>query len=674
MVCPNWEPSDRYGANGRAAVSVQILDIVIYSHDGRRRELALRPGNVNIVTGASKSGKSALIDVVDYCFGNGECHVPEGPIRRSVAWFGLRLQLATGQAFIARRCPSQRALSSEECFVDIGDTVGIPDAIQLRQTTNTKGLVALLSGWCGIRDNVHEPLPGQTRVALSATVRHGLAMCFQTQNELTRKEQLFHVSDPDPRKQGHKFQALQDTIPYFLGAVDDDYVRKREELRRLKDDLRSCERRLAELQALRGDGVSKADSLLAQARDAGLTAAAPNSWEDIIAALRVLGATPMAGVEQGLPDGAEFDRLSAERARLREDQRRLQDEIAAVRAYAQDERGFAHEAKEQQARLQSIGIFDGTDPAHTCPMCAQPLPTPAQPPTAEELKSTLSTLSARLYSVTQAAPQIEKAVAGLEGKLQRVQAALMKNRAAMEAVRAANDRLAQVQDEVARRAHILGRIALYLESLPELPDTKALEETAAVIRAQCAAIETELSDENIQERIESITSILGQQLTKWASLLELEHSKFPLRLDVRKLTVVADTADGPVPMQKMGSGENWVGYHLIAHLALHKWFAERNRPVPRFLFLDQPSQVYFPAEKDVDGSMGLVSENDRMAVSRMLKLVFDVVATVQSSARHGMQVIITEHADIDEDWFQSAIAERWRQGKKFVPDDWPRSN
>lgn len=648
-------------------MSVQIRDIVIYSHDGRRRDLALPPGNVSIVTGASKSGKSALIDVVDYCFGSGECHVPEGPIRRSVAWFGLRLQLETGQAFVARRCPSSRASSSEECFVDIGDTVGIPNADQLRQTTNTKGLVALLTGWCGIRDNIHEPPPGQTRAALSATIRHALALCFQPQDEIIRRQQLFHGSADN-----FVAQALKDTLPYFLGAVDDEYVRKREELRRLKDELRSCDRRLAELQALRGDGVSKAASLLAQARDAGLTTADPSSWEDTIAALQVLGATPMAGIEQGLPDGAEFDRLSTERARLRDDQRRIQDEISAVRAYAQDERGFAREATEQQARLQTIGIFDGVEPGHACPMCAQPLATPAEPPSAEDIKGTLATLSTRLASVTQAAPQIEKAVADLEAKLQRVQGALTKNRSAMEAVRTASDRLAQVQDEAARRAHILGRIALYLESLPELPDTKALEEKAAGLRSQCAALEAELSDDHIQERIDSITSILGQQLTEWARRLELEHSKYPLRLDVKKLTVVADTADGPVPMQRMGSGENWVGYHLIAHLALHRWFAERTRPVPRFLFLDQPSQVYFPAEKDVDGSMALVSEDDRLAVSRMLKLVFEVVAGASTAGSPGMQVIITEHADVNEPWFQDAVAERWRQGKKLVPDDWPR--
>jgi hypothetical protein len=125
--------------------------------------------------------------------------------------------------------------------------------------------------------------------------------------------------------------------------------------------------------------------------------------------------------------------------------------MVAVRAYAEDERGFAREAREQRSRLETIGIFEGVEPGYACPMCAQPLPTLVQPPSAEELKGTLATLSTRLDSVTQAAPQIERAVADLKGRLQRVQAALTRNRSGMEAVRAANDRLAQVEDDAARR-------------------------------------------------------------------------------------------------------------------------------------------------------------------------------------------------------------------------------
>jgi uncharacterized protein YPO0396 len=56
-------------------MTMQILDIVLYSHDGRRREVKLNAGRMNIITGDSKTGKSALIDIVDYCFGAGECRV-----------------------------------------------------------------------------------------------------------------------------------------------------------------------------------------------------------------------------------------------------------------------------------------------------------------------------------------------------------------------------------------------------------------------------------------------------------------------------------------------------------------------------------------------------------------------------------------------------------------------
>ena len=187
---------------------------------------------------------------------------------------------------------------------------------------------------------------------------------------------------------------------------------------------------------------------------------------------------------------------------------------------------------------------------------------------------------------------------------------------------------------------------------------------------ECDQLEGELSEARVWERVDSIISILSQRMSQWAQFLDLEHSESPLRLDVKKLTIVADTPDGPLPMERMGSGANWVGYHLIGHLALHQWFAERDRPVPRVLFLDQPSQVYFPSEMDVDSSLEPVSEDDRRSVLRMFKFVFEVIESIAPA----LQVIITEHADIGERWFQDAIAERWRAGRKLIPDDWPRND
>jgi hypothetical protein len=361
--------------------------------------------------------------------------------------------------------------------------------------------------------------------------------------------------------------------------------------------------------------------------------------------------------------------LSTERGDLLQTQRRIRADIDAARTFSKDEKGFSHEAKEQTARLATIGIFEGIEPGHSCPLCARELPKEHAPPQLAALKGALADVASRMASVARVEPHIEAAIGELEERLQQVQQSLTKNRTQMEAVRTASVALSETHADSARKAHVLGRISLYLESMPDVPDTKELEGQIGSLSAQFTRLEEELSDERVQEQLTSIASRLSGKLTKWARDLNLEHSASPMRLDLKKLTLVADTLeDGAVPMSRIGSGENGVGFHLIAHLALHQWFVQRSRPVPHFIFFDQPSQVYFPADKDVDGSLDLVPDDDRVHVLQMFQLIFEAVEAVAP----GLQVILIEHADLNVDWYRDAVVERWRGGKKLVPEDWKR--
>lgn len=641
-------------------MSVQILDIVIYSHDGRQRVVPLKPGKVNVITGARTTGKSSLIEIVDYCFASKECGVAAGPIRKRVSWFGLRLQLGAGEAFVARRCPKEGKDSSEDFFITTATTVDIPAATDLRQTTNLKGALSFLNSWTGIRENVHET-PNQQRTALAASVRHALCLCFQGQSVLNRKEQLFHGTN-----NSFVERDLRDTLPYLLGAVDDDHMRKLGELRKLRERLRSAQRRLSELSPLRND-ASKASSLLAEAREVGLSNVVPSTWEETIAALKAVAATPLASVDVTLPQNREFARLNAERKQLNEAHRRLQTEIATAQAFSSDERGFSREANEQRARLATIGLFESAPPGHACPLCSQELPSSKTPPPVAALQEALTKLSRRMESVEGIKPQVEHAIGELNKQLQEVHLALQKNKADLAAVQAADAVLADAQTDAANKARVLGRVGLYVESMPDVPDTKELEQQIATLEAEIKRLEEELSDERVQERLTSLSVVLGKRMTQWGQRLGLEFSEWQLRLDLKQLTVIADTDDGAIPLVRMGSGTNWVGYHLIAHLALHQWFAQRSRPVPHFLFLDQPSQVYFPADKDLEGSTNMLPDDDRRQVSEMFRLIFDAVREVAP----GFQVILTEHADLTEDWYSEAVVERWRGGFKLVPEDWP---
>jgi hypothetical protein len=97
-------------------MSLQIRSIVLYGPQGEPREVRFRLGALNVITGAPRTGKSALLDIVDYCWGREECTIPEGPIRRTTSWYGLLLDKDGGGVFIARRNRRTGRRGSDEFF------------------------------------------------------------------------------------------------------------------------------------------------------------------------------------------------------------------------------------------------------------------------------------------------------------------------------------------------------------------------------------------------------------------------------------------------------------------------------------------------------------------------------------------------------------------------------
>ena len=53
--------------------------IMIFNKSGEVRRVNMEPG-VNIITGESKTGKSALVEIMDYCLCSSRCTIPKGKI------------------------------------------------------------------------------------------------------------------------------------------------------------------------------------------------------------------------------------------------------------------------------------------------------------------------------------------------------------------------------------------------------------------------------------------------------------------------------------------------------------------------------------------------------------------------------------------------------------------
>jgi hypothetical protein len=277
---------------------MQLLEVVLYNGAGEQRSISLRPGQLNVITGESRTGKSALVEVIRYCLGE-TFNVPHGPIRESVEWYGLRLTTGDTEVFIGRPPPAPGRSSSNAVSFHAAAHMPAPPYEALEATTNTDALERLLSGLVGIAENEQPPPPGARRPTptLQANISHAMLFCFQLQDEIGNRRLLFH-------RQQEPFvaQAIGDVLPYFLGAVETDTLALRNERRETKRLLDAARAQLDRLLHVRETARDQALALAAEAVAVGLVPEPEALPEALIEELEaLLREASMRAIDAGAP-------------------------------------------------------------------------------------------------------------------------------------------------------------------------------------------------------------------------------------------------------------------------------------------------------------------------------------------------------------------------------------
>src|SRR5262249_25959380 len=148
----------------------------------------------------------------------------------------------------------------------------------------------------------------------------------------------------------------------------------------------------------------------------------------------------------------------------------------------------------------------------------------------------------------------------------------------------------------------------------------------------------------------------------------------PISLDIDNLTVKVTSSERDDYLWEIGSGSNWLSYHVAVMLGLHQFFmAQRHNCVPTLLLVDQPSQVYFPKllvrrEDKAESEPAFDRDEDVAAVRK----AFAVLSTVVAAAHGKLQVIVLDHAPevVWHELLDVILVEEWRDGRTLVPIDW----
>lgn len=644
---------------------MKILEIVIYSSDGKKkRTLELNENGVTIISGKEKTGKTALSEIVQYCLGS-ECRIPEGIIRDNVSWYGIKLQFEKDQMFIARKNPEKKQQSTTKAIYIIKEKIVTPEVILEEAETNIDDVVEVVTNKVGIVENLHKPDDNHTRNDLEANIKHSLFYCFQDQNDIGTRKYLFH-------KQSEEFipQAMRDTLPFLLGAISKDKLQQENELYIKKRELNKIKKKKRQEEAISGKSFEKAQKLFTQAVDIGLISAKGIKLESIedykFALLKALN------WEENKIEDINYDEVDDKvykREILESKKREIDEKIASANRFADVGAKYYDELNIQMNRLESIGIYEkfmNNDKENTNNSIYSDMI-----PNLEDIKKSLGVVNTDLEKVDKERARLFDYMNDLRVLREDIMQEISLCQSEIDALYEQEEITKKYNELNIRRGIVLGKIMLWIESVSEIKEDSDLNFNLSKAEKDVEKLEKIIDKEDIEDKTVSIINRMGASITKYSQHLELEHSDNPIRFDLKKLTVVADRPDKPIALEKMGGAANWVGYHLATHFALHKHFIEARCPVPRFLFLDQPSYAYFPEElkssQEVNDEM--LNEEDRESISNLYNFIFEVVDKLEGK----LQVIITDHAMLNTKKFKNSLKEIWRKGQPYealIPKDW----
>ncbi|MDP3612087.1 MAG: DUF3732 domain-containing protein, partial [Rubrivivax sp.] len=326
----------------------------------------------------------------------------------------------------------------------------------------------------------------------------------------------------------------------------------------------------------------------------------------------------------------------------------------------------------QRGRLQLSAWLGGhVDEQADCPMCGSH---------SDSAAKKLKALFVRLHEVEQEAGVDKDVPAAFDREMQRVTVEVGQASERLRAVQIRKRALSGRSNEARERQfaarsaeRFVGNLESALDLHRRLGSDSELIDGVARLRELVQALEADLREQDVESRKRRALASINANAGRLLPSLDVENPLDPISLEINDLTIMVQGQDRDDYLSEIGSGSNWLAYHLAVLLALHQFFlAQRNSPIPAFMVLDQPSQVYFPkrvlpvdADKEEDMR---VRDEDVNAV----RMAFQVMGQVVLGARGKLQLIVLDHAsrEVWGDVPGVVGLPEWRNGVKLVPMEW----
>lgn len=631
------------------------------------KAIGFQTNAINVITGDSRTGKSAIIPIIDYCLASGECYIPTQTIRNACSWFGVIVQLDRNKLLLARREPGIQKSTNDMMFIQ-GDDIEIPQFPE--KNSNCQAVKSFLDEYARLSFLETEDSLYGSRPAF----RDLMAFCFQPQNVVANANILFYKTD----KTEHRNKLIS-IFPYILGAITSEVLSARQELTDLQRTLKKKEKEYEKLCELTVKWESEIKGWVSVAIELGLLKEKSRNmkFEEQLVALQEL---VKENTEEKVIRGEGILKSSEEMVMLREEENRLAMELTKYKnrytEMSQLIKSIADYREALTIQVERLNItewlIEKSSQERVCPVCQQVC--------VDDTKRNM--YLSRLQESKRKKRQIEEVPAAFEREYEmskgRIQKLTDELQAVQKRIKIEENRIEhqekESQGDVNRYtldgiSRFLGKIEYASEAIAYLETDGALIAEITKIRDGIDSLRAIVDEAAIRRKIESaITKISINQMELLKSM-DSERPHDPFRLDYKNLTIEIDGEEGRKDyLWEIGSGSNWLAYHISTVLGLQEFFSTFRSSVPNFVVFDQPSQVYFPHQSTGKNEMYKLEDVDSEAVKR----IFTTMAKCISNMDNKMQIIVLEHADSSIYGDVPDINEVciWRNGEKLIPKEW----
>lgn len=633
-----------------------ISHVIYYSKHKQNKVLEFKPETVTIITGASGTGKTYLIETIDYCLCSSGIELTNY-VKNKITHVAVKWVKGDTEFLVAREI-SQNSKSSSQMYLEIGTKINIPDLVtDLKGKGSEKDIRNEIARLFGLTD-FKETDDNEDKTFHGVSIRQITPFMFLDKEVIDSRKIILHdLDDPQPAK--HIIAAM----PYFLGAITIDELNAIREIKRLEKGIEEEEKKKLRFEQHQSDLNEKCYSLLNEVIQAGILQKKdiPMDNSSIIEELRKI--TSWKSKQLIFENEDLLRELQTKNILLLTEINNFRRKRTAAMNHEVLTNTFENIIEKQMAKLEVRKVFKFNN--KICPICASDLTKSNE--VAELIEKSFDELKNEDTVINDYRPRLSSYIDDTYQSIKELQDQYNVNDKEIKNLIKESEIARTQQEENEKILRVLGRISYFLDNKKEIEQYNT--DKLVKYRQRIDKLKQEYGTAQRAKKIQEAEELISNITTKNLNFLPIDdrYKETFAKFSSKKLTITLTNLNTgeEETLQSIGSDENCLSIHLAFAFALQKFFEIKKSPIPGVLILDQVSRPYYPKDQEGD----TVEDEDREALEKHFNFIFDQVEKLS-----GLQVIILEHAYLHKnEKYVKATKYRWPRSssERLIPTDWP---